>query len=343
MTHIFRRVLALFCAALVLLPAAACSKKGEKLLESSSLEKTVVMTIGGFDVPLELYRYVALNYKADYESGASPDIWLGEEGAALLEELNENTEATLVYLCATPTLAEQYGIRADDAYVKDTVQMKMEAVYEEFDNDYAAYDEYLRSHNMNDSVYRFLVRNDILAEELTARMGAAGEIPMDDDTLKKVLGSDEVIRVKQILVSADDGLGEEEMEAKASALLERALAGEDFDDLVQHEGRDLYMFNNPDGYYISRGVYHREFEEAAFSLAVGEIGGPVRTDAGWSVLRRYEKEQAYLDSHFEELAENYIAGQYNLLLEAHEAALADQVVPGEKLSDYTIFNLDSTY
>ncbi|MCR5683122.1 MAG: peptidylprolyl isomerase, partial [Clostridiales bacterium] len=290
-----------------------------------------------------MYRYLALNYKRDLEAGGSSDVWLGEGGAALLEELDHDVSAALAYLYATVSLADDYGIHADDAYITDTVEMRMKALYEDYGDDYEAYVEYLRSYNMNDSVYRFFVRNDVLAEELVAEMEKRGEIPTDDASLRAILAGDEVVRVKQILVTAED-MTEEEAEAAANLLLDRVRAGEDFDTLVQKEGRDLYMFNNPDGYYISRGSYHREFEDAAFSLAVGETSGVIRTDAGWSILKRYEKEQSYLNEHFDDLADEYITGQYNIRLEEREAALrAEGVEKLPALADYPVFQLEATY
>ena len=337
------RVLCALLAVLRLLASVSCGKKGEKLLESSKAEKTPVMKIGGYDVPMEMYRYLALNYKRDLEAVESSDVWLGEGGAALLEELDHDVSAALAYLYATVSLADDYGIHADDAYITDTVDMRMKALYEEYDNDYEAYVEYLRSYNMNDSVYRFFIRNDVLAEELVAEMEKRGEIPTDDASLRAILAGDEVVRVKQILVTAED-MTEEEAEAAANLLLDRVRAGEDFDTLVQKEGRDLYMFNNPDGYYISRGSYHREFEDAAFSLAIGETSGVIRTDAGWSILKRYEKEQSYLNEHFDDLADEYITGQYNIRLEEREAALrAEGVEKLPALADYPVFQLEATY
>ncbi|MBO7405046.1 MAG: peptidylprolyl isomerase [Clostridia bacterium] len=337
------RVLCALLAVLFLFTAVSCGKKGEKLLESSKAEKTPVMKIGGYNVPMEIYRYLALNYKRDLEAGESADVWLGESGEALLEELEHDVTAALAYLYATVSLADDYGIHADDAYIADTVEMQMKALYEDYGDDYEAYVEYLRSYNMNDSVYRFFVRNDVLAEELVAEMEKRGEIPTDDASLRAILAGDEMVRVKQILVTAED-MTDEEAEAAANSLLDRVRAGEDFDTLVQKEGRDLYMFNNPDGYYISRGSYHREFEDAAFSLAVGETSGVIRTDAGWSILKRYEKEQSYLNEHFDDLADEYITGQYNIRLEEREAALrAEGVEKLPALENYPVFQLEATY
>ena len=134
------RVISLLLAAVCLLGLFSCGKNGEKVLESSELEQSVVMTVDGFEVPLELYRYIALNYRRDYESTYSPDVWETAEGPALLEELKENTAASIVRLYATLSLARDYGISPDDAYVNDALDAAMKDVYEETaDNDFKAF------------------------------------------------------------------------------------------------------------------------------------------------------------------------------------------------------------
>lgn len=336
-----RRAAALFLALVCLISLFSCGKKDARILESSKLEKTPLMTVDGIDVPLELYRYVALNYKADYEAAYSSSVWSGADAAEKLEELDNNVKDTLVKLCATLSLCRKYGISEDDTYITDAVDQQMQDLYEEADNDYEGFDEYLRGHNMTDGVYRFIIRNDILAEELLARMIQNGELPSEEEELEAILTGPDFVRVKQILVPSDNGKTEAENEARAEELAAMAQAGEDFDALVQKYGGDLFMFNNPDGYYISRGNYHKAFEEAAFSLSVGEISGVVRTDAGWSVLKRYEKEADYLLEHFDDLADEYLRGQYNEKLEAYAASLSAE--PTERLAEYTIFNLNTTY
>ena len=148
---------------------ASCTNN-EKLLENTKEERTVVMTVDGFDVPMEIYRYVALNYKAQYEDGKSSDIWLGEEGQALVSEMNKHIRETIVNMYTPLSLAADYGIEHDSKFVLETLDTSMDLIYESYEYDYEAYTEYLRSYNMNDSVYRFFVRNDILAEELVEQM-----------------------------------------------------------------------------------------------------------------------------------------------------------------------------
>lgn len=331
----FVRVLSAAAACSMLFSLTACNDK--KVLDSTKVEKKVVMNVGELDVPLEIYRYVALNYKSSYEAGKTQDIWLGDDGAALLSEIKSAISDTIVRMYATPAMCIEYGIGIDDTYITDSLDIKMDAIYEEFDNDYEAYVEEIKRYNMNDSVYRFLVREDLLADELLYKMIERGEIPTDTDQLSEIIDSDDFIRVKQILVASDNGKTPEENLRRAEELLEMANSGDDFDTLVQNYGEDLFMFNNPDGYYFARGCMHESFEDAAFELEVGEISGIVETNAGYSIIKRYEKDQKYIDDNFEELCTSYIDGLYNMAVEKFAETLT--AVPTEELDNYSIFTL----
>ncbi len=328
---------AALCA--VLLSATACGDD-KKILESTKEDQTVVMTVNGHDVPLELYRYVALNYKNTYESGKTADIWLGEEGTALMAELNADVEQSLVNLYATLAMCEEYGISADDAYITDSLDIMMDAIYEEYEYDYEAYAAAIAQYNMNDSVYRFIMRNDLLAEELLNAMIDRGEISTDAADLQAVFDSDEFIRVKQILVSSENGSTAEENLARANELLDMVNSGADFDTVVQEHGEDLFMFNNDDGYYFAKGRLNKSFEDAAFELAVGEVSGIVETTAGYSIIKRYEKDPAYIEENFDDLCNDYIEGLYNMAVEAYADGLT--VTATDNLKNYSIFNLADT-
>ena len=323
----------------VLLSATSCGDD-KKILESTKDDKIVVMTVAGHDVPLELYRYVALNYKRVYETGKSSDIWLGESGSALMEELNADVEETIVTLYATLAMCEEYGILADDAYITDSLEITMDAVYEEYEYDYKAYADAIAQYSMNDGVYRFIMRNELLSAELLNALTEAGKIPDDDAVIREVFDSDEFIRVKQLLSSNENGVSDEECLTRAEELLEQINSGADFDELVQKKGQDLFMFNNDDGYYFARGYLDTAFEDAAFALDIGETSDIVKTSAGYSIIKRYEKDPAYIEKHFEDLREDYISGMYNLAVEAYAETLTVQAT--EELKNYSIFNLTDT-
>jgi len=321
--------------ALLILSFVGCDEK--KVLESSKKDLTVVKTIGELDVPLEMYKYVALNHKSAYESGSTSDIWLGEPGQLLLEEINADINKSLTQMYTVPMICSEYGIDINDQYIIDMLEIKMDDIYETYGYDYKAYTEEISAYNMNDSVYRFFIRNEILADEIIAKMMEKGEVPGDIETIKGILKGEECARVKQILIASDNGKTKEENAALAATVLTLLEDGADFDKLIREYGEDLFMFNNSDGYYITRGNLHKAFEDAAFSLEIGEVSDIVETDAGFSIIKRFEKDNGYIDKNIDSLASDYISGLYNIALEKYSSTL--QIKDTPKASKYSIFNL----
>jgi len=311
-------------------------------LSSTKEELTPVMVIGGYEVPYELYRYVAMNHRNDYENGLdeaeAAALWLGDEGKALLEALEADTVDTLKNLYVTISLAAEYNLTPDSTLINETVSTRMDEIYESYDNDMDAYLDTLKPYYMNDSVYRFLTQDTVLTEELFYAMLNAGDILSDENTLRAKIQSDEFIRVKQILIGADNGKTPEENRALAEKIHAELKKGADFDALIAQYGEDLYMFNNDDGYYIIRGNRYEAFEEAAFSLQIGEFSDVVETPAGFSILKRYEKDPSYLDTHFDDLCQEYFDSAYNALLQEHLTTITAEALP--ELEKYTIFTME---
>lgn len=309
-------------------------------LKSTKEEQNTVMIVDGIDVPYEIYRYVTLNYKAQYEAeaGGNPNIWNGADGNALYGRLRENVDKTIINLYATQSLCAQYDIEPDDDVIAKTLDQKMEELYEQYADDMTLYKESLTAAHMTDSVYRFLIRNDLLADELFFAMYNAEEFPDGEEMLQPIFASDEIIRVKQILISATNGNSVEENRARIEEIYQLVESGTDFDSLIDEYGQDLYLFNNDDGYYIAKGTRHPEFEEAAFSLAIGETSGIVQTDAGYSIIKRYEKDDTYLKNHYDDLRTEYYSALYNIRLETHAAGLTIERLP--VLDKYSIFTME---
>ena len=74
-------------------------------------------------------------------------------------------------------------------------------------------------------------------------------------------------------------------ERRAQEILDRALAGEDFDLLVATYSEDGMP---PEGYTFVEGTMVTEFFEATRDLEIGEISGLVRTQFGIHIIQRIE-------------------------------------------------------
>ncbi|MBQ3179430.1 MAG: peptidylprolyl isomerase [Clostridia bacterium] len=311
-------------------------------LASSKEESTPVMKVNEYDVPYELYRYVAMNYKNQYEAGldetAAAEIWLGDSGKVLLAELETDTIDTIRRLYATLSMAAEYNLTPDSALINENVATRMDEIYESYENDTDAYLESLEPYYMNDNVYRFLTQDQVLTEELFYAMLNDGTILSEEESLRDLIESDSFIRIKQILIASDNGNSPDENLAKAKEIHTQLKNGADFETLLDQYGEDLYMFNNSDGYYIIRGNRYEAFEDAAFALEIGEYSDIVETEAGYSILMRYEKDAKYINTHFDELCQEYFDSAYNALLQEHLTTLTVEKLPA--LENYTIFNMD---
>jgi peptidyl-prolyl cis-trans isomerase D len=94
------------------------------------------------------------------------------------------------------------------------------------------------------------------------------------------------VAARHILVKVDASTPDATAQQKAQQILERARKGEDFAQLARETSQDER--SKEQGGELGEfgpGVMAKPFEEAAFALKAGEIGGPVRTQFGWHVIK----------------------------------------------------------
>lgn len=328
--HTIARVFAAVFAVLMLFTAVAC----DKIPESTKEESATVLTIDEFAVPYEQLRYFVRNYMNEH---GDVETWDPEKTEEICAEIMEDALGALRNQYAILSLAKKYGIERTDSAIEELVNGQIDAAIEEYGST-EAYVEALALNHMTASVHRFLLTVSACNEELYYAMLGDGTLTLDEEAVKTAVYGDEFIRVKQILIANDPGENTEENLDIAEEALARALAGEDFDELVREYGEDLYMFNNTDGYYICRGVWYRAFEDTAFSLDIGEISRIVETEAGYSILLRCEKEDAYLEAHLADLGTDLRDAQLSLAIEARAAEMT--LTTNETFASYTVLTME---
>jgi parvulin-like peptidyl-prolyl isomerase len=75
-------------------------------------------------------------------------------------------------------------------------------------------------------------------------------------------------------------------EEEAMQVLDRLGKGEDWNKIAAEVSTDTNTSKNGgDLGWFARGVMVKEFEDAAFSLKVGAISRPVKTDFGYAIIR----------------------------------------------------------
>lgn len=101
-----------------------------------------------------------------------------------------------------------------------------------------------------------------------------------------------------------------EDEAKAKEIKAKLDAGEDFAKLAKENSTDEgTAAKGGDLGYFPKGKMMPEFEAAAFSMKVGEISDPVKTDYGYHIIKvtdKKEAKEAVLADHKEEIKDTLL-------------------------------------
>ena len=150
----------------------------------------------------------------------------------------------------------------------------------------------------------------------------------------------ERVQARHILLNvAPDAAEEDKADVRTAitALRERVKAGEDFAALAEEHSEDTASgAKGGDLGFFTRGRMVKEFEEAAFSLPVGEVSDIVETQFGFHIIKveAKEAEQARpLEEVAEEIREELVSEQAQE--KAKEAAQEDQqqIQSGATLKD----------
>ena len=103
----------------------------------------------------------------------------------------------------------------------------------------------------------------------------------------------EQVKASHILLKTGEGAAEEAVRRQAEALVAKIRAGADFAELARRHSQDeATAKNGGDLGFFGRGAMVREFEEAAFSMAAGQVSDPVKTAYGYHIIKVVEKREA---------------------------------------------------
>ena len=144
-----------------------------------------------------------------------------------------------------------------------------------FELNYQEFLDGLKDYGIREQTVRDFVMMNVLSQEIR------DAVTSDVDQIQ------EQVSIQHILV---------EDEETALEILDKLEQGEEFEDLAAEYSLDTS--NAEDGGdlgWFGRGLMVEAFEEAAFTLEVGEISDPVQTDYGWHILKSNGKEERQLD------------------------------------------------
>ena len=336
----FRSVTVLLLLLSLLLSFAGCGK-GYRPVESSEEELATTLTFGKeLDVSYEMYRFYFL---AELErTGKDPATLSDAEREALLLEVRGEALDELAHLYAIKSLCLKYGIDIESDELYDAVQEDVNTLVDEtYGADHDKYLAALQRSNMNDSVFRTVLRLQKAEKLLGEHVRDTGLIKSDARTVQSYIKSDECIRVSWIYISYASLSSFNQMQ-RDTILAEAQIADDEkFLRMTHNVLPDTYTDEELDtGFYIGRyqlDPYYEELTEAAFSLAMGETSEWVHSGDGMYIVRRLPKDTEYMESmsNLGDFTEYYLLNEFYKTVAEEKARLVTAVKYEQSLDSLT--------
>lgn len=289
---------------------------GEKVLGASD----TILTINGYDVPFDEYRYMYKYIDSTQFSGGDETFWASN--ADLLPTIKAYTESYLLEANWGNIVAKAHNITLTEEDLA-TIESYMAEQAAGF-NSREEYENTLKETGFTEDLLRRLITQEVMCYRVYEDLYGAEGAPLapTDDEMRDILLND-YRRVYHVLVSFDHFKGlegyeeatEEELKQAAldyaNQLLTQINNGEaDVFELSQTVGDDPGMLENEEGYFFTYGKMVKEFEDSSFSLDVGEVSGLVETSYGYHIIERLEHE-AYIVANADACKEAVISDKFN--------------------------------
>jgi parvulin-like peptidyl-prolyl isomerase len=250
-----------------LLAASACGGNDDVPPNAAAIVDGVAVTKTDVD---ELMARARRSYQA--QERAFP-----KAGTAEYQGLQSQAVAYLVQRLEFENEAKSRGISVTNAEIDKGIK---KLTNESFGGDKKALQKALTEQGVTDAQLRTDIRADVLAEELTASVSKSVSVSTSDVTTyynqnKSQYTVPQTRDVRHILVKA---------KTLADKLYSDLQGGADFAALAKKHSQDPGSKANGGKLTIARGQTVAPFDKAAFSLAVGTVSKPVKTEFGFHLI-----------------------------------------------------------
>lgn len=291
--------------ALSVLSGCAGRKKGDPPIWTN--EKTVVLTIGDYNVKYDFYRYLFLNTIRHFDNG-DKSYWQKEGNN--VKKVTDYVEESLMKTYATFALADKYDITLSEAELLEIeTSIKQEKSNRGLSD--KEFKKELEQQYMDEELYEFLVKTAHLEYKVMEHITdeTSGIIKLDDQAIKKEIETN-FARATHILFTFENEDEKRSQKELAEQVHKKLKDGEDFEKLKEAYSDDTDLKGNKDGYYFTHGEFKNAFEYTAFDLKENEISEVITSEIGFHIVKRLPIEKEYVEKNFEQLRRQCLIAKY---------------------------------
>ena len=233
-----------------------------------------------------------------------------EKAAVLMSDANKITDPEKRAARASALRREVLDRLIDDELIlQQATELKLSISSEQVD---ASIDEIKKQNNINDEQLREALRGqgmsmaayraDLKRQLLRFRVlniAVGSRVNIADEEVKAYYdrhmkaSANVQVRASHVFIAIPEGadaVAVGEKRGQAQKVIERARAGEDFAKLARELSDDAATrAEGGDLGYFGKDMLPKAIEEMVFAMKVGEIGGPVRADRGFHVIKLVDR------------------------------------------------------
>jgi foldase protein PrsA len=304
----FRKSMGLALTLCVALALTACSDTSGETTTDTINQEGVVATVNDKAITQEQFDETLQSYKMMVESQYGEGSWDTEISAG--QTMGSYYESSLLDNMILELLMVEAAGKEGITMTDEDLQTQMDEFKAYFDTD-EEYKTFLDEKAMTEDYLKESLKKEFLINSFLS-IKIENLQPADDElkTIFDDLKMNQQVRARHILVNTEE---------EAKAVIDRINKGEKFEDVAKELSVDTASgANGGDLDYFSYTDMVQPFSDAAFSMEIGDMSDPVKSDFGYHIIEVTDKkvdDTVTLETKKDELTEYYKSYKYEDLLE----------------------------